>query len=285
MMTQGQSPPATIPAPVLRYIRHGMAGVDGWFTKLDAMLFAGIAAIQAEAGVSGSVGEIGVHHGRMFMILGLALQPDERAFAIDVFADQHLNTDGSGLGDEGIFRRNLARFGIPADRVSVLRRSSLEITWPDIAAEVGGAPARLFSVDGGHTTELTYNDFSIAEDGLASGGVVVLDDYFTTAFPGVSEGAARLMLERPGRLAPFAIGDSRTFFARPDWVPRYAQALAEGVGASKMLKTAGFWGQEVPVFRTPTRLLHHVRRSRLARRLRDHPVGIALKPVVRRSLR
>jgi hypothetical protein len=270
-------------AAISRYIRRGMAGVDGWFTRLDATLLATVAASQAGAGIGGSVGEIGVHHGRMFMILALALGPGERAFAVDIFGDQHLNQDRSGRGDEAIFRRNLVRFGIDAGRVAVMRTSSLDIAWPDIAAEAG-APARLFSVDGGHTAAITRNDLAIAEDGLAPGGVVVLDDCFSPAFPGVSEGAARLMLERPGRLAPFAIGDGRTFLARPDHAAFYARALREGAAGAYLLKDTEFWDSEVAVFRTPTRLLHHLQRSRLARRLRDHPVGIALQPVVRRFL-
>jgi hypothetical protein len=268
---------------IRHYVRRGMRGVDGWFTPLDATLLAEVAALQARSGVTGSVGEIGVHHGRMFVLLALALQPGETAFAIDIFGDQHLNPDRSGRGDEAVFRRNLARFGIAEGRVAILRASSLDIGWADIAARVG-APARLFSVDGGHTAELTLNDLRIAEDGLGDAGVVVIDDCFTPEFPGVSEGAARLLMERPGRLVPFAIGDSRTFLARPDWAGRYAAALASGAAAPSMRKTAAFWGGDVAVFRTPPRLLHHLQRSRLARRLRDHPVGIALQPLVRRFL-
>jgi predicted O-methyltransferase YrrM len=270
-------------AAIEAYIRRGMAGVDGWFTRLDATLLATVAAAQARDGIAGSVGEIGVHHGRMFIILALALRPGERAFAVDIFGEQHLNQDRSGRGDEAVFRRNLARFGIAAERVAVLRTSSLDIGWAEIAAQVE-APARLFSVDGGHTAGITRNDLAIAEDGLAPGGVVVLDDCFSPAFPGVSEGAARFMLERPGRLVPFAIGDGRTFFSRPDHAPRYARALRDGPAGAYLLKETQFWGSEVAVFRTPTRLLHHLQRSRIARRLRDHPVGIALQPVVRRFL-
>ena len=44
------------------------------------------------------VAEIGVHHGqRFFIALCLLRRPGERALAIDIFDDQHLNVDNSGL--------------------------------------------------------------------------------------------------------------------------------------------------------------------------------------------
>jgi peptide chain release factor 2 len=55
--------------------------------------------------------EIGVHHGRLFIPMALARRPGERALAIDVFEDQHLNVDHSGKGDRARFEENVARTG------------------------------------------------------------------------------------------------------------------------------------------------------------------------------
>jgi hypothetical protein len=47
-------------------------------------------------GILGTVGEIGVHHGKFLMpIVGYALQ-EEPAVAVDLFEDQAQNFDGSG---------------------------------------------------------------------------------------------------------------------------------------------------------------------------------------------
>jgi hypothetical protein len=62
---------------------------------------------QVIAGTRGSVGEVGVHHGRLFILLYLLAEPDERAFAIDIFDEQHLNEDHSGQGDRKVFEENL----------------------------------------------------------------------------------------------------------------------------------------------------------------------------------
>ncbi len=137
--------------PVLGYIHGPMRRVDGWFTRLDAEITATIARHQADLKLTGSVGEIGVHHGRMFVVLALAMKEGERAFAIDIFGDQHLNQDRSGHGDETVFRGNLVRHGIDVEsRVAIIRGSSLNVDWTDVEAQVG-ARARLFSIDGGHT--------------------------------------------------------------------------------------------------------------------------------------
>lgn len=266
-----------------RYADGAFRRVDGWLSLLDARLIHAVGAQQNDRRIVGSVGEIGVHHGRLFILLALLLKEEERAFAVDIFGDQHLNQDRSGQGDETIFRRNLARFGVPEGRVAVLRRSSLEVTWPDLAAAVG-QPARLVSIDGGHTAAITANDLAIADEGLAEQGVIVLDDYFNPEFPEVSEGLCRYLL--PGRpLAPFAIGDNKLFLARPAAAPAYRDFLAGAVPRRYFVRRTAMFGQELLVFRTPRQLSHRIRQTEIARRLRDHPFGRALQPIVRRVLR
>ncbi len=270
-------------AAVAAYVALGMRRIDGWLTPLDAGMTAAVAAFQGAEGLPGSVGEIGIHHGRMFLILALGLRAGERGFAVDVFDDQEANLDRSGRGDEAIFRANLARHGVDAGRVTILRRSSLTLAWPEIQPAVG-QPIRLASVDGGHTADVVAHDLALMADGLAEHGVIVLDDYFTAEFPGVSEGAARFLLARPGAVVPFAVGDSRMLFCRPAWAERYRAVLARSPAQRQHVKDAALWGGTAGVYLTPRRLMHRLRRTRLARSLRDHPLGLRLKPLIRRFL-
>lgn len=56
-----------------------------------------LSAKQHELGIFGSVGEIGVHHGKFLIpIVGNALA-GEPAIAIDLFEDQSSNVDTSGV--------------------------------------------------------------------------------------------------------------------------------------------------------------------------------------------
>jgi len=173
-----------------------MRRVDGWLTPLDAWMTATVSAFHGAEGLTGSVGEIGIHHGRMFLILALGLRPGEKAFAVDVFHDQPLNLDRSGRGDEEVFRANMASHGVDTSNVTVLRRSSLSLAWPEIERTVE-QPIRLASVDGGHTADSVAHGMALMESGLAEHGAVVLDDYFAAEFPGVSEGGARPSVTGP----------------------------------------------------------------------------------------
>lgn len=270
-----------LPEAVARYAESGQKRVDGWLSALDAELIARVAAVQSARGLDGSVGEIGVHHGRLFILLALGLQPGERAFAVDIFGEQQHNVDRSGEGNEARFRENLARFGVPEDRVAVIRSSSLEIRWPEIERQVG-APARLFSVDGGHTALITANDLAIADAALAEDGVAVLDDYFNEEFPEVSQGMCQHRLVDAGRLVPFVIGDNKLMLARPGHGASYRAALEAAVSSRFFVRRTEMFGEAVTVFRTPRRLVHRIRQSEVTRRLTNHPIGRALKPIVRR---
>ncbi len=204
------------------YIRTGMAKVEGWMTVQTAELVAMIGDIQAARGCRGAVAEIGVHHGRLFILMALLRRPKEGAAAVDVFDRQELNVDRSGHGDRACFEANLSRHGIDLQGVSILAESSLELAPAEITGRVGDV--RLFSIDGGHTAETTLNDLRLADATLGVDGVVLLDDVFNPVFPAVSVGLARFLSGR-GRLIPFAVGREKVFLCRPVAADAYRLAL------------------------------------------------------------
>jgi hypothetical protein len=206
-----------------RYLAHGSAEVLGWLEATDARIVRALADAQTEAGVSGGVGEIGVHHGKLFILLYLALHAGERAFCIDVFDEQELNPDGSGRGDELVFRRNLTAHAKSSADIGVIRASSARVSARQILDSAGRI--RLFSVDGGHSAELACNDMLLAHETLAPEGVILLDDYFEREWPGVSDGTQRFFRERRPDLVPFAIGVNKVYFARTAAAPRYRHAV------------------------------------------------------------
>ncbi|HYR65627.1 MAG TPA: hypothetical protein VEP47_05825, partial [Reyranella sp.] len=92
-----------------RYIHHGKFYVEGWLRTEAALAIAALSERQHALGVEGSTAEIGVHHGKLFILLYLLSRAPERVVAIDLFEDQHLNVDQSGSGEFVTFRRNLER--------------------------------------------------------------------------------------------------------------------------------------------------------------------------------
>src|ERR1700745_1104628 len=80
--------------------------VLGWLNEGAISAVVAFAKWQEENKVLGDVAEMGVHHGKLFILLANLRRRHERAFAIDVFDDQHLNADKSGCGDLSKFMEN-----------------------------------------------------------------------------------------------------------------------------------------------------------------------------------
>jgi hypothetical protein len=199
-----------------QYARSGHKKVRGWLNTSDAMAITRLARTQT---IGGGACEIGVHHGRLFTLLHLLTQGP--SVAVDLFDSQEQNTDRSGYGSRETLLRNVARFGDPT-RVRVIAGNSLQVT-PDQILRAAEGPVRLFSVDGGHTAECTYNDLSLALVSTREGSLVILDDYFNRHWPAVSEGATQFMRERPG-LSPVLIVGNKFIFAHGDGEPFRAKA-------------------------------------------------------------
>ena len=140
-----------------RYLSGGMRKVQGWLEPEAAILISQLADVQT---VRGAVGEIGVHHGKLFLLLELCRSAGEGAVAVDLFEMQDQNIDGSGRGNVKKFRRNLARFAARPSDVVVHSADSTRLATGSLLG-LAGAPFRLFSVDGGHTAEITVSDLQL----------------------------------------------------------------------------------------------------------------------------
>ncbi|NNE82100.1 MAG: class I SAM-dependent methyltransferase [Silicimonas sp.] len=264
-----------------QYISGNLRKVDGWLTAFDARLIAALLRWQNANGVSGCLGEIGVHHGKLLILLQLAASADDAVFGVDLFEDQSENIDRSGRGDRQMLESNADRYGVGAAGLNLLQRNSLELEWPELR-RLTGAECRFFSVDGGHTADITANDLAIADQSLTSDGVICLDDYFNKMFPEVSVGLCRFM--QNADLAPFAISANKVFLCRPDFQAKYSDCLRASVGQAEHASDVDFFGYPTPVLRQPKGAYERVKTSRLARKLRDTALGEALKPLVRRVL-
>lgn len=210
---------------------RGVDRVPGWLNPGAAYTTFLLSEWQHRRGVVGDVGEIGVHHGKYFILLALLRGPGERAVAVDVFGDQHLNPDRSGQGDREKFLANCAAHIGSLDGLVVHQCDSLALAGRDLV--VAGLPAapvprrsfRIFSVDGSHTARHTASDVETAFASLAPGGVVVVDDFYNARWPGVQEGVHRVLAARPDISAP-AYGDNKLFLVRTEDYPAFLDFFA-----------------------------------------------------------
>ena len=207
-----------------RYVHVGIGEVGGWLAHDVVFPLGDLADAQKRLGVTGGAVEIGVHHGQLFILLALYLAEDERAVAIDLFEQQVENVDGSGKGDREILEANMAAAGVDRDRIELITSNSLDVTAEEILASLG-EPPRLFSVDGGHTPELTVNDLQLAHATVARGGIVILDDAFSPMWPGVIQGLLGY-LDQPDCLIPFALLGNKTLLTHADFCQPYRDVIA-----------------------------------------------------------
>ncbi len=206
-----------------KYSRGGFRSVKGWLEPISAQVITSIATDQRNRGLGGATGEIGVHHGKLLLLLHDSTISNERTIAIDIFGDQHLNTDGSGRGDKERFLKNLQRWSDRPEAVEVLQSSSLDVEPDDIISRVGRL--RIASVDGGHTAECTEHDLRLIQGASHDYAVIILDDVFNARWPDVVVGLSRYMADESTTFRPFAISPNKLYLAKPEYHTQYIDGL------------------------------------------------------------
>ena len=188
-----------------------------------------------------------------------------------------------GLGDKSIFLDNLRTHGCDVERIVVKSRNSLDMTAAEVRTDAG--PVRLFSVDGGHTADITASDLALAEASLCAGGVVILDDFFNEAWPGVSEGAARYLASGASQLVPVAIGGNKFLFSNnAELAARYRDALRALPDSYVVTDQTAFGKPVVVVQAKVVRMTDRLASTALWRQIRGTSAGRALKSAALRVL-
>jgi hypothetical protein len=166
--------------------------IEGWLDAEAARIIARLSNYQRSQGIRGDIFEIGVHHGKLTVLLGLLLGDGEHIGVCDIFDDQSHNVSRSGHGSKAEFQRHWLYYFNEDVSLTVHEKPSQELTPADTGSKV-----RIFSIDGGHTAEETYGDLHLAKKALLPEGFILVDDYFDPVFPGVSEGINRFLLDHP----------------------------------------------------------------------------------------
>jgi hypothetical protein len=219
------------------YCLRGHRTVRGWLQPGALSVLWSILEIHERADIRGDVAEIGVYHGRLFVMFALSLRSDERAHAIDPFT---MPATGPFRAQ---FEANLAAAAIDPICTDVHEMLSEAIEIGSASRYLGTAP-RLISIDGAHTRENVMHDLSLAEECLSQQGIVAVDDFFNPWCADLSEGVFEYLRHNRNLVAvaladssgPRATGAPKLFLARPDSAEMYREALKELNGQN--LKTS-----------------------------------------------
>ena len=171
------------------FLENGYAKVPGMSSRFAAAICARLIAIQAKAGITGGLAEIGAFEGRFFIALMRAMRPADKGVAID-----HFEWPDAQVLDR--FKVNCARHGIAAKRFTAMKADSRQLWASDIVKAAGG-PARFFHVDGEHTPEHLWSDLALAAECLDPRGVMVLDDMLHPGYPLLAITVQEFLAARP----------------------------------------------------------------------------------------
>ncbi|MBT5265589.1 MAG: class I SAM-dependent methyltransferase [Rhodospirillaceae bacterium] len=232
-------------ARLRRYAQEDISGVTGWLQVGSLAAIWSLLETQIAAGIAGDVVEIGVYHGKSFLLFANSLDAGERAIAIDP-----LDQAGRRQKFEDncrVFLREEQAFAlhaIPSDQFREEGRCS------EFAGKV-----RALHIDGGHVYDAVRNDLKIALEVLSETGFVVVDDMAHPWYPDITvavadhlrEDAALTAFAMTAANTPVTNGGSKLFLARPKGAGFLRKALRSAL-AHNFKYERDFVGQTIDIF-------------------------------------
>lgn len=222
-----------------KYLNGGFNEVGGWVVKTlpDFMR-----VLNVDWNNEGGVAEIGIYMGRFFLLLRSMIETQEPSYAIDIFEDQHLNSDSNGgQGSRVTFEENLKKYDTFAgEGVTLVQGDSTSgKTQAEISSLIEPGSIRFFSIDGGHTKTHTLNDLKLAEKYVSDSGIVILDDITHPHWLGVMDGLVEYLRSFP-TLIPFAIGHNKLFLCKYPYHGRYLEVVEKSAFGIELVTFMGY---------------------------------------------
>ena len=133
----------------VRFATRGIDTLNGMLQSGSLSVIWSLLEIQDYMKVTGNIAEIGVHQGKLFLLLCHWMNRGEIAHAIDIFG-RPIGSDTKNI-DKLI--GNLEQFGIPKEQYRVEISDSTQLSCGALRNLFRGPNIRLFSVDGDHSRE------------------------------------------------------------------------------------------------------------------------------------
>jgi hypothetical protein len=201
-----------------KYVIEGFNNVEGWCDPKVAEIIDMFDSLPLNK--EGGACEIGIHHGKLFLLLNQAIEEQYKSYAVDVFDFQHLNIDNSGEGKKDMFIKNVLSYDRHlGNNIVVLEEDSTDPK-DALRKNIPAGSLRFMSVDGGHTVEHTINDLKIASELISNEGIVIVDDITNHWWMSVVEGVCKYLLNYP-TLIPIAIGQNKLYMCKLSWHDYY----------------------------------------------------------------
>lgn len=172
----------------------------------------------------GGICEIGVHHGKFYLMLNQLVDAEYKSYAVDIFNDQHLNINHSGNGSLEVFQYHLSLFDRHRGQNTICIQGDSADTTLDLVNTIGRGTMKVVSVDGSHTREHALNDIKISSEIVRNEGMVIVDDILHPYGLGPLEATFYWLNSYP-TLVPFAMGCNKLFMCKITYYQLYYDAF------------------------------------------------------------
>jgi len=226
--------------------------VRGYLQSTQARALHGLLEYQAQAGIAGSLAEIGVYLGKTLIGLARAARRDESVLAVDplIIGNDDLAPELTRNLETHLTAEELAR-------ISVNRLLSSELDVLEWMRSLKRA-ARFVHLDGHHARESILHDLQLAASWLENGAVVLIDDFLNELHPDLTSGILDGLAAHP-QLEPVAViprmghieeGGSKLVCATRGHGPRYREALDRALAGELRPWNDQMLGREMRVYRS-----------------------------------
>ena len=208
--------------------------IEGWFDKRAVNVLRFFNNLQVAENIAGNIFEIGAYKGKLTILLSIFLRENERLVVNDIFDLQNLNVSRSGTkANYSDFLKNLSGFFNDLSFLEIIITGS-----SNLHKTIRKEKFRIFSVDGGHSAKETYEDMLFAASVVEEKGIVILDDYYNSNWPGVKEGADKFVKEN-NNLVPLAAFFNKFIYVKKESRDYYLNSLSE-YGFNEFCMNEGF---------------------------------------------
>ena len=215
--------------PMKNFYRHHVETINGWLAMLHVEVVWYLTQAQRHFRIWGSVGEIGVYHGKYTAILayGLDVEAGERLFICDVFGDSRhmkLNTEAAR---RDIFEKNMQTIGF--SMYSKDEKKSIRV-WDDsslylsksVFLDMNLPSFRLFSIDGNHNKPFILLDLLTVTCIIKDGGIIAVDDVVNSKWPDVRSSINEYFMHFGEYiLKPLVLIYGKMYLVTSNWHSRY----------------------------------------------------------------
>jgi hypothetical protein len=172
----------------------------GWFDPNAIATWDALLDFQEQQGIEGNFLEIGVFQGKSAGMAALHAQRSESCIFIDMLSTEEA--------------RERIRKAVPQAKCEFLRMMSSGFRSTGLMKSQKDS-VRWIHIDGGHSASEVEEDLRIANSVMQPLGVVVLDDFFSPAYPQIVQAMFRYMDKHPNHFSLFLSGHNKGYLCRP----------------------------------------------------------------------